>query len=225
MGEKKGFLQDLKEKGLEALEQIGHLPREDLDRLKKKLTKTTLSFINKRRNPDKLNSEIIKKLHRKRWLKPLLEFPYQEVENSTIVVMGVNDYHSLLGLGLNTTFFLALDGGGIMSYPGCPLIKSELPPRYKESFFLNEQLSKIIPHHPEIERIFLISSFPLSESINQDPFWNIKFVTIWLAEAQEYLLHVIKKIEVFPFLIYNDRLYQVMTEKVLIEKNEGKIGL
>jgi len=225
MNTKEELLRLAKEKGREILDQALHLHKEDVDRVKKRIVKTALNFINKKRDPDKRNAGLIKKLHRKRWLKPLLEFPFQEEENSTLVVMGAGDFHQILGLGLNTTFFISLEGGGIMSYPGCPLIKSEIPPRYKESFFVNDQLLKILSYNQGINRIFLIGSFPIPLSLTDDSYWTAEHCTVWLAEAEEYLIKIIKHVEIYSFLFHDDKLYQVMTEKVLDEKNEGKIGL
>lgn len=224
MTTREDLLRVAKEKGKEFLDQALHLHKEDVDRVKKRLVKVALNFINRKRDPDKRNAGLINKLHRKRWLKPLLEFPFQEEENATVVVMGAGDFHQILGLGLNTTFFVSLEGGGIMSYPGCPLIKSDIPPRYKESFFVNDQLLKILAYNQGINRIFLITSFPLSLSLTDDTFWTVEHCAVWLAEAEEYLIRIIKHVEVDSFLFYDDNLYQVMTDKVLKEKNEGKIG-
>jgi hypothetical protein len=114
-----------------------------------------------------------------------------------------------------------------MTYAQCPFLTQHY--RNKTNL-LNDKVSNYIKQNREtrIGRLFLISSFPfpyLGKNITKDTFWSIKQCVILLATAQKYQQMTFGQgVKVESFLLYNNELCLVKSEKVLIEKNIGKIG-
>ncbi len=198
------------------------LPLPELGNLGQKIQKA-VSLI-KKQTDKKLgtklrNDEEFKHFIRRRWIHRIPLFPEQEKENSTLIITGSSDFRSLIGLGINTDFVIAYGAGGMACFTGCGISKQSV------YGIINEEVKKFLLNKG-IDKIFLVSSYPLSASLKaglEDPgYWEIRNCIIWLAQAKEFMVGLNPDFQIFSFLIYNHNLCLVNHQKVLLEKTKYK---
>jgi len=222
MSDKKSLWDSYTPKEKRVAQATDHLRKEDIVKLKKYLDDRLFDFVNKKRN-----DALFQNLKEKGWLETISSFPNQEIKNSTIVIFDANKRHNFYKLGLRTDYLLLIGGGGLMTYTQCPFHTQNSK---NKTNLLNNRVFNYIKQNREtrIERIFLISSFPfpyLGNNIAKDPFWSIKQCVILFATTQKFQQMIFgQSVKVESFLLYNNKLCLIMSEKVLAEKNIGKIG-
>ena len=201
------------------LDLLERMPLSKLGKLGQKIEKA--STLVKKHTDKKFgvklrNAEEFKLFVKKEWLHQLPSFPEQENENTTLLIVGSADYRSLAKFDGNTDFIIAYNAGGITSFTGCGISQKGV------SGAINEEISRILNGHPEIDKVFLISSYPfpafLKLGLGDPEYWEIRNCVIWLAQAQNFIagLNSTKKVE--SFLIYDKNLCLVNCERVLKEK-------
>ena len=220
---KKKLVEGLFRTQMAVLDFAQKLPLQELGKVGKKIqvvTKLIETQTDKKFGETLRNAEEAKHFVRRRWIHRLELFPDQETENSTLNICGAVDFRSLIGFGLNSDFTIAYNAGGIAAFSGCGILQNEV------SGFINAELAKIISGHPEIDKIFLVSSFPfpafLKRNLKDPDYWEIRNCIIWLAQAQEVMTIQYPGKTVKSFLLYNNHLCLVNSSKVLREKTKYK---
>ncbi|HNU95988.1 MAG TPA: hypothetical protein PKH95_01080 [Candidatus Magasanikbacteria bacterium] len=165
------------------------------------------------------NAEEFKHFIRRRWIHRISLFPEQEKENSTLIIAGSSDFRYLVGLGINTDFVITYAAGGIACFTGCGISKQNI------CNTISEEMKRILLNK-EIDKVFLVSSYPFSNFLKADlespEYWEIRNCIIWLAQAREFMVNLNPDIQMLSFLLYNHHLCLVNHQKVLAEKIKYK---